>query len=151
VKASGFSPKATVSMHDGLLVGGFLQAVQRLEAAIADGIEGASDLYIALFEAFNWLDSIDERHGLSGDAHVQALKYVRQRTHHGWAAAAMFDSARSEWVWYRSEILPAPRPSSAKPGLQRTYDRLLAERPVLSVFRKLAKLVGDLDPDRRPS
>jgi hypothetical protein len=59
------------------MVRGFVLAVRRYEAAVAG--ENAVDVYIALFEAFAWFDSLDERSQLSGTDEGRAMRFVRQR------------------------------------------------------------------------
>jgi hypothetical protein len=86
------------------MVRGFVLAVRRYEVAV--DAERSSDVHIALFEAFAWLDRLDERCKLSGTDHVRALRFVRQRTHHQWAAATHPDQAIAGWRWYGLEILP---------------------------------------------
>jgi hypothetical protein len=47
----------------------------------------ARDPAIALFEAGNWIHSLDGRVGLTHDARAKAFIYVRKRTHHQFADA----------------------------------------------------------------
>lgn len=66
------------------MVRGYVLATRRLR----DGVNRSQvdDIYAALFEVINWLDSLSERDaGLNSRDEVQAIKFVRNRTHHHWA------------------------------------------------------------------
>jgi hypothetical protein len=137
--------KVTVTMPLAWMVRGLLEAIDRFDQAAATSSTNAERPSIALFEVSNWLDSICQRPSeLRGDRHIRAFRYVRQRTHHGWASAIEYDPARSTWAWRRHEILPAPDPGREKPKLERLYTDLLAERPVGDVLERLRKRVGSL-------
>jgi hypothetical protein len=84
-------------------------AVRRYEAAVT--AERAPDVHIALFEAFAWFDNLDERTKLSGTGDLRAMRFVRQRTHHQYAAATYPDKAIGGWRWYNLAVLPLGDPS----------------------------------------
>jgi hypothetical protein len=138
--------KVSVTMRDAWLVRGYLEAVRRLVAAADASATDAGDLCIALFEATNWLDSIASRHGL-GNPDVQALRFVRQRTHHGWAAAVSYDRALSDWTWSPRENLPDPSSQHEKPELERLYVELLAGKPVRDAFDRIEGVIRRTAPE----
>ena len=91
------------------------------------------------------LDSLHERVNLGGDTHVQALRLVRDRTHHQWAAAIYQHPETGEWLWYKRATLPLAdplHPTSKK--RERLYDQVLAERSVRGTLEHLRRKVAKL-------
>jgi hypothetical protein len=143
--ASGGIAKITVTMPLALMVRGFVLAVRRYEAAVP--AEKASDVHIAMFEAFAWLDSMDERARLAGTVEIRAMRFVRQRTHHQWAAATFPDQAIGGWRWYKLELLPLGDPNYSDKKGERVYRRVLEERPVLDTLKRVEAVLRKLAPD----
>jgi hypothetical protein len=139
----GGTPKITVTMPLEIMVRGFVLAVRRYEAAVAG--EHAVDVYIALFEAFAWFDSLDERSQLSGTDEGRAMRFARQRTHHQWAAAA--HPAIGGWRWFKLDILPSADPKHPSLAGERLYRKVLEQRPVIDALRRVEVAVRKLAPD----
>jgi hypothetical protein len=139
------SIRAAVLMNIAVLVRGYVLALRRLHDAVTES--HANDIYVALFEASNWLDSISERDaGLNSRAELQAVKFVRNRTHHQWASAVQLQD--EEWRWRPLENLPVPDdPKHRNAKLEPLYERHLAGRPVVDVFDGLEPHVTALAPD----
>jgi hypothetical protein len=76
--------KVTLTLPIATMARGFALALRRFAAAADEG--RADDAHIAMFETLAWLDSLDERCKLAGTLEVRALRFVRNRTHHQWAA-----------------------------------------------------------------
>lgn len=78
------------------LLAGFEQAHDRARIA-ARGLE-QMPMYFAIFETLNWAASLDDRLGKprTGDSvqddHLSGLLHARNRTHHQWADAFVFDT-----------------------------------------------------------
>ncbi len=140
---SAGAPKITVTMPLEIMVRGFVLAVRRYEAAVAG--DNAVDVYIALFEAFAWFDSLDERSKLANTDEGRAMRFVRQRTHHQWAAAA--HPAIGGWRWFKLEILPSADPRHPSPAGERLYRKVLEQRPVIDALRRVEVAVRKLAPN----
>ena len=139
------TPKITVTMPLALMVRGFVLAVRRYEAAVTKQL--FADVHISLFEAFAWLDSLDERSNLAGTLEVRAIRFVRQRTHHQWAAATYADPATGGWRWFKLETLPSADPNYPSPAGERLYRAALEGRPVIDTLKRVEAEVRKLAPD----
>lgn len=127
------------------MVRGYVLAVRRLR----DGVNRshANDIYIALFEATNWLDSLGERDaGLNSREEVQAIKFIRNRTHHQWASAVQ--NQDGHWRWRPLDNLPVPEnPKHRNARSEPLYIRHLADKPVTEAFDVVQPRVVALAPD----
>jgi hypothetical protein len=122
---------------------GFLKAVERLETAVAEGPDGADDVYISIAEAADWLDSLSAHTDISSNVDAQAVLFARHRTHHQMASIAYFDENSDTHVWRPVTQLPEPeevqhRGDKIKPF----YSKRLAGKPVLEVFTRLKPVVA---------
>jgi hypothetical protein len=136
--------RAVVQMSLPRMVRGFVRSAERLRMAIE--AESTDDTYISLFEASTWLDSLDERCTLrDGSQDIQALRLVRQGTHHNWAAAASppVPGASQVWYWRPLDNLTAD-PQHQKPELERAYRKRLEGQPIIGVFERLLPEVEKL-------
>jgi hypothetical protein len=140
------TPKVTVTMPIEWMKAGFLGAAKRFETAASDPASAgnARDVCIAAQEAAQWLDSLDERVDLGADTHVQALRFVRNSTHHQWGAAIYQEPETGDWLWYQRATLPLPDPKFPNKRGERLYDQVLAERPVRTTFQHLRSKVEKL-------
>ena len=140
-------PRVVLTLPMPWTIRGYVQAVRRFEAAASESPEAARDVYIALFEACHWIDSLAERTELSSDAKVRAFQFVRNRSHHVFATAVSFDQASNEWMWGSVANMPLPdNPRHRQEGLEQLYEHVLAGKPVRDVLRHIEKLVVALDP-----
>jgi hypothetical protein len=134
---------ATVQMGLEPMVRGYVLAVRRLEYAVNG--PRADDVYIALFEASNWLVSIAARTQLENDDE-EAVRLARNRTHHQWASAVQQD-ASGAWTWRPLENLPTPEEAKYRGAtLEPKYRTQLANKPVIEVFRRLQPQIEALAP-----
>jgi hypothetical protein len=158
-KAIALPPKISVTMPLAKMVRGYVLAHRRLEEVVG------AYASIPLFEIGHWLVSISDRKDIveefRKDADVRALRFLRNRIHHHYAAAVFIDPDTQEWRWYRAEVLPEPAREeySEDERGQRAYEqhldrkgegfyrRQLEEQPMLDVFRRLEPLVIALAPD----
>lgn len=140
---------------------GFVLSVRRVEAADVPASADAKDACIPLFEALSWLDAINETHkppSLIGDQDVRALRFVRNRQHHHKAAPVRRGQGVDQWIWHKAETFPEPQRGAYRAGPkgqiayerdldrkgQRLYSRLLADKPVREVLRRLEQKVTAL-------
>jgi hypothetical protein len=139
------SIRAAVLMNIAVLVRGYVLAIRRLRDAIERS--HPPDIYAGLFEASNWLDSLSERDaGINSRADLQAVKFVRNRTHHQWASAVQLKDG--VWQWRPPENLPLPDdPRHRNEKLEPGYQRHLADKPLIDVFDSLESYVTALAPD----
>jgi hypothetical protein len=139
------SMRAAVLMNIAPMVRGYVLANRRLHSAVTRS--DAPDLYIALFEIVNWLDSLSERDkSLNSRNEVQAVKLPRNRTHHQWASAVQ--NTAGVWTWRPLENLPLPEePKNRNEKLEPIYQRHLEGKPVVDVFDRLEPFVVALAPD----
>lgn len=79
---------------------------------------------------------------------MQAVRHVRDRTHHGWAVAVYQDPETGIWRWYRKDILPRAEDRFRNTKRERVYDQVLAERPVLDAFRHIRRKVEKITQRR---
>jgi hypothetical protein len=158
-KAIALPGKISVTMPLAKMVRGYVLAHRRLEE-----VAGAY-ASIPLFEIGHWLVSMSDRkdiaEGFREDPDVRALRFLRNRIHHHYAAAVFIDPDTQEWRWYRAEVLPEPAreeysedergEQAYEKHLDRKgegfYRRQLEEQPMLDVFRRLEPLVIALAPD----
>jgi len=140
--------QAVVQMSLPRMVRGFVRSANRVGLAI--DAQNSDDVYISLFEAATWLDTLDERCKLRGHSRdVQAVLFVRQRTHHNWAAAAsppVPGSGQAEWEWRPFENIPL-NPKRRDEDLERAYRERLERKPVMEVFERLRPMIEALAPD----
>jgi hypothetical protein len=105
-------------------VEGFRRAVKRwIDATGQNDADGA---FMALFEALNWVTSIDERLGRDGERPPELLghRWVRNAVHHLWADAVVagepqpvrqqfgpiaIEGYSVEWLCRPAAELPSPR------------------------------------------
>src|SRR4051794_24085654 len=124
-----FRPRVSVTAPLDWLVRGLAQAVDRFRENASRSLSSGEDVAIPLFEALHWSQALREQLGKSGqasDPSLDALRFVRNRTHHHAAAAMYPDSANACWCWYPSGTLPPGDPKRADPKGERLYDRDLA-------------------------
>jgi hypothetical protein len=132
-------------------VHGYVLPVRRLAAAAEANPSNPGDVYIALFEAMNWLVSIADRCSLRGNADVQAVTLARHRTHHASASAIQqLDPPSGIWSWRPLESLPYD-PKYRSEGLEPSYSNRLADEPMLEVFRRLEPVMLALAPTANPT
>jgi hypothetical protein len=137
--------RAVVVKNISVPVRGYIGAVRRLEAAVARGDATPDDVFIAIFEAGNWLSSIAKQPGLTSDPLVRGLNFARNRTHHQFASIAEWDGRT--WIW-RVANLPEPVNERHRDEKRRPlYEQHLAGNPVLDVFRRLEPKVTALAPE----
>jgi hypothetical protein len=150
--------KLTTTSGIGILVFGYLDAVQRFaDAAEPKSPDETTRVFIALFEALTWLNSLEEgakqkaigaepAEKLIGDTYVRGMSFVRGRAHHHWALVIYTDHPDTvEWFWQRIEVLPAA-PNYANPAGQKAYADCLEQKPVLATLRHVELLVRPLLP-----
>jgi hypothetical protein len=132
----------TLGIWEGTAVRGYLLAVERFKAAVT--ARAPDDLTIALFEAANWLVSINENDrgvrlfNLNDDQHARALMYARHRIHHNWAAAIGPGASPGEWIWRDRDHLPGPyNRRHDKPHDEALYQKVLEGRPVVEVLDRI--------------
>jgi hypothetical protein len=143
VNFEGGSVGISMSLPLDWMARGFIAAVERSErAAKAPGKKIARDLAIALFEAGNWIDSMASRcSDLAGDVRAQGFRFVRNQTHHQYAAAVEFDESRDEWVWRDPAYFPEAPEGFRDERKERCYRQALQGRAVTETLRHIAKLV----------
>jgi hypothetical protein len=136
---------SAVLMNVAVMVRGYVLATGRLGDAVDRS--HVNDIYAALFEVTNWLESLSERDaGLNSRGDVQAIKFARNRTHHHWASAVQRQD--DEWTWRPLDNLPVPeQPKHRNAKLEPLYVRHLAGRPVVDAFGALEPAVIALAPD----
>jgi hypothetical protein len=138
------SISAVVQKNVSVAVRGYVKALRRLEEAATDE-HRPDDVYIALAETTNWLNSISSFSELRGTIQglplVQAVSFARDRMHHQWASVTYPDH-EGAWVWRPAEQLPPPD-KSAHSGAKKEpfYTAHLADRPILDVLRKLEPMI----------
>ena len=155
-----YTPHVFVSAQRDWLIEGYRQALERFTAA-AD-TEGAPTeaTFCPLFEALNWAVSIQDYEKAKGrplkQPVVRALRFVRNRVHHHWAAALdlrKFEVSSGagplrltgwtfEWFWRPPEGLPPGRS-----GGEQQYRELLAGKPVREALEAFEKLLSAHEPD----
>lgn len=147
------------------LLAGFEQAHDRARIA-ARGLE-QMPMYFAIFETLNWAASLDDRLGKprTGDSvqddHLSGLLHARNRTHHQWADAFVFDTGvtavfghavydRAQYgrthpsiTWRPAAELPEPdSPRFKEPKLERAYVRALENQEVSASLDVLAEALA---------
>ena len=137
--------RAAALMNIRVMVRGYVLAVRRLHDAVERS--HAEDIYAALFEATNWLDSLSERDsGFNSRDEVKGVKYVRNRAHHQFASLVQLQN--NEWRWRPLENLPLPderRHHNRK--LEPFCKRHLADSSVTAIFETIEPYVVALAPD----
>ena len=149
------TPTVYVTASRDWLVEGYIEALGRFREASARDSETAKETFWPLFEALNWVHSIrdfeDERGERMDDPVSRALRFVRNRVHHRWAAAIevrRFPTTLSakrpaaippvvQWCWKATNELP---PGGNRQG-EAEYDELLAGKPVQESFERFAALI----------
>jgi hypothetical protein len=143
-----FSARGVVRMGTATMVRGYVLATRRLRDAVDRS--HPEDIYIALFEATNLLDSlseepISEEPRLNSRGEVQAIKLLRNRTHHQWASAVRRHDD-GNWRWRPlGELAFDPEYKNEK--LKPSYKRHLEGKPVVETFRQLEPHVTALAPN----
>jgi len=143
------------------LLAGFDSAHGRVRSA-AGGLDWAP-MYFAVFEALNWAVSLDDRLGnrrtgiALEDDHLSGLRHARNRTHHQWANAFVFDTdvtggldhmvlgraqlgrGHAEITWRVTKELPKPTdPAHSNPKQEQAYARALEARNVPESLETIA-------------
>lgn len=145
------------------LLKGFEQGHARVRCA-ARGLAW-QPMYFAIFETLNWAASLDDRlhKPRSGnsleDDHLNGLRYARNRTHHQWANALVFDTgatavlghmtlgraqlgrAHPSITWRLADDLPPPSPDRDE-KLKRAYARSLQTCEVSASLEVIAKALA---------
>ena len=148
--------KVTITSGSDIPLFGYVAAVSRFGEAASLGIDHATAVHVAVFEALAWLDSLaegveqrasdaDPAAKLIGDYYVRGLRFVRGRTHHHWAQPIYIDKTTGEWLWQGAEILPLPPDRHADPGGQRAYVACLERKPVLKALKRVERLLPSLN------
>jgi hypothetical protein len=137
----------SVEKNVSVAVRGYVKSLRRLEDAATDE-HRPDDVYIALAETTNWLNSISSFSKLRGTIHgrhlVEGVSFARDRMQHQWASVTYRDH-EGAWVWRPAEQLPPPD-DSANSGAKKEpfYTAHLADRPILDVLRQLEPMIRAL-------
>jgi hypothetical protein len=127
-----YSPTISLSMPVEWMTEGFADAsgaVRQAMVATADG--NSRDVTKALFVLCAWLDSLNDRFPrLSSSVHVKALLFVRNRTHHNFAAALYRSADTDEWMWQDTSVFPEPPPEFRNERGRRAYLSVCARKPL---------------------
>ncbi len=140
------------------LVEGYNEASERFGGAASDSDPSGKDKFKSLFEALNWAVSIDDylkaKKIERPDAFV-ALRFVRNRVHHHWAAAlerrdlpgitqAIHGQSRIvrgsffDWSWLSISDLPDGENDKG----EALYESLLAEKPVRAALDEIKRFLS---------
>lgn len=146
------------------LLDGFKQSHQRFQVAKNNIDE--KQMFITLFEALNWVVSIDDRlrdrnsnwqdqFGKQGET-VKAIRFARNRVHHQWAyilhirdgvtLPVRLPTPLFDWVWIAATQLPAVAKRYEDPKGEKLYRQLLENKPVRFSLLEMENLFDKVIP-----